>query len=214
MFEFRMEPGWAARFGTAIFAALALLGATIAAAPAAAKPVSAAKAAKAGKPAAQAAAAPAACADADVIPNNPAMRQAAAAAVLCLINQVRGQRGLAPVVSSALLAKAAESHASDMVRRKYFSHVAPNGEDFRKRIARTGYLRGARRATLGETLAWGSDRYAMPSQLVADLMSSAEHKAIVLDRRYRDIGVGLALGAPMEDMGSSGSTLSLNFGRR
>jgi uncharacterized protein YkwD len=112
-----------------------------------------------------------------------------------------------------MLGKAAVFHASDMVRRKYFSHVTPNGEDLRKRIARTGYMRGARRPVLGETLAWGAASYARPSELVKDLMNSAEHKAIIIDRRYRDIGVGLALGAPMDGMGD-GSTLSLNFGRR
>ncbi len=214
MFEFRMQPGRAARLiGSTTLAALTLLGATAAVAPAA-KPASAGKAAKAAKPAAKAAAAPAACIATGVIPSNASMRPAAAAAVLCLINQTRGQRGMAPVVSSAQLGKAADGHASDMVRRKYFSHVAPNGEDFRKRIARTGYLRGAPRAALGETIAWGSDIYATPSELVADLMASPPHRAIILDRRFRDIGVGLALGAPMEGMGNSGSTLSLNFGRR
>ena len=210
MFNTRIELGRAARlFGSTTLAALTLLGATAVAAPAA-KPASAGKGGKAAK----AAAAPATCAAADVIPSNASMRPAAAAAVLCLVNQQRGQRGLAPVVSSALLGRAADGHASDMVRRKYFSHVAPNGEDFRKRIARTGYLRGAPRAALGETIAWGSDMYATPSQLVADLMASPPHRAIILDRRFRDIGVGLALGAPMDGMGNSGSTLSLNFGRR
>ncbi len=213
MFKTRNELGRAARLiGSTTLAALTLLGATAAAAPAA-KPASAGKAAKADK-AAKAAAAPASCVAADVIPSNASMRPAAAAAVLCLINQQRGQRGLAPVVSSAQLSRAADGHASDMVRRKYFSHVAPNGEDFRKRIARTGYLRGAPRAALGETIAWGADLYATPSQLVADLIASAPHRAIILDRRFRDVGVGLALGAPMDGMGGSGSTLSLNFGRR
>lgn len=159
-------------------------------------------------------AAPGGCAAATVIPTSPAMRKAAADAVLCLINVERTQRGLAPVVASALLRKAAESHSTDMVRRGYFSHVTPSGLDLRKRVARTGYLRGTRSATLGETIAWGSDVYASPAELVKDLMNSAAHRAIITDRRYRDIGVGLALGAPMEGMGGSGATLSLNFGRR
>jgi uncharacterized protein YkwD len=102
-----------------------------------------------------------------------------------------------------------------MVRRKYFAHVTPNGLDQRSRVARTGYLRGCRRpAALGETIAWGSDVFGSPAELVKDLMASAPHRAILLDRRYRDIGVGLALGAPMDGIGQSGSTLSLNLGRR
>jgi uncharacterized protein YkwD len=175
-------------------AALAFAGATAGAAPAAAV-------------------APAGCAAATVIPTNPTMVQAASDAVLCLINAERTQRGLAPVLTSTLLGKAAMFHASDMVRRKYFSHVTPNGEDMRKRVLRTGYLRGARRPALGETLAWGADYFGSPTQLVKDLMESPLHKAIIVDPRFRDIGVGLALGAPLDGMGS-GSTLSLNFGRR
>jgi uncharacterized protein YkwD len=154
------------------------------------------------------------CAAATVIPTDQATRKAAAESVLCLINVERTQRGLAPVLASAMLGKAAELHSIDMVRRGYFDHVSPTGQDLRKRVARTGYLRGARRPALGETLAWGSDVYASPAELVKDLMNSAAHKAIITDRRFRDIGVGLALGAPMEGMGSGGATLSLNFGRR
>jgi len=153
------------------------------------------------------------CASATVIPSNPALRGAAADAVLCLINAERTLRGLAPVVASPLLGKAAAFHSTDMVRQGYFGHVTPSGLDLRKRVARTGYLRGARRATLAEAIAWGADLYATPAELVKDLMQSATHKAIITDRRYRDIGVGLALGAPVEGMGD-GATLALNFGRR
>jgi uncharacterized protein YkwD len=55
--------------------------------------------------------------------------------------------------------------------------------------------------------------YGTPLELVRNLMASGEHKAIITDRRFRDIGVGLAVGEPMEGMGT-GSTLALNFGRR
>jgi uncharacterized protein YkwD len=153
------------------------------------------------------------CAAASVAPAKPAMRQAAAGAILCLINIERRQRALPAVLPSSLLAKAAAFHSADMVRRHYFSHVTPNGQDLRARIARTGYTRGSRSVALGETLAWGADYYATPAALVKQLMQSPVHKAIIVDRRFRDIGVGLALGAPLEGMGS-GATLSLNFGRR
>jgi uncharacterized protein YkwD len=149
-----------------------------------------------------------------VIPTDLTMRRTAADAVLCLINVERGQRGLAPVATSTMLGRAASSHSSDMVRRKYFSHVTPSGQDMRRRVARTGYLRGSRCPVLGETIAWGSDTYSSPSELVKELMLSPPHRRIVLDPRYRDVGVGLALGAPMDGMGAQGSTLSLNFGRR
>lgn len=133
--------------------------------------------------------------------------------MLCLIDVERAKHALRAVVASSLLTKAAAAHSADMVRRKYFSHVSPNGMGLRTRVARTGYLRASRRPTLGETLAWGSAIYSTPTELVKELMASPEHRAIVLDGRFRDIGVGLALGAPMNGMGA-GSTLSLSFGRR
>ena len=45
-------------------------------------------------------------------------------------------------------------------------------------------------------------------------MDEPPHRAILLRRRYREAGVGLALGAPLEGFGEDGATLSLNFGAR
>ena len=154
------------------------------------------------------------CAAAAVTPTEESMRAAAAAAVLCLVNAERAAHGLPAVTPSALLAQAATAHSVDMVRRGYFSHVTPSGLGQRGRVARTGYLRGCRRPALGETIAWGSGDFGSPRELVSDLMASPPHRAIILDRRYREAGVGLALGAPLGGLGDSGSTLSVNFGRR
>jgi uncharacterized protein YkwD len=220
MFELRYRMAGATRMTAMLtLATLSLLPATAGAAkPTAAPGKEAANRGQAKADAATATAtvaqAPAGCAAATVIPSNPTLRKAAADAVLCLINVERTQRGLAPVLVSPLLTKAADSHASDMVRRGYFDHVTPSGVDLQQRVARTGYTRGVRRPTLGETIACGSDLYATPAELVKNLMQSAAHKAIITDRRYRDIGVGLALGAPLEGMGTDGATLSLDFGRR
>lgn len=154
------------------------------------------------------------CGTATVTPASASMRAAATTAVLCLVNAQRAQRALPPLTASALLTKAAAFHSSDMVRRKYFSHVTPDGQDQHGRVERTGYLRGCRSAVLGETIAWGTATYGSPAELVASLMQSPPHRAVILDRRYRDIGIGLALGSPMGGFSGFGSTLSLNFGRR
>lgn len=155
------------------------------------------------------------CTAATVVPVGDAMRPAAAEAVRCLLNAERARRGLREVVPSALLTRAAVFHSADMVRRRYFAHVTPNGMTLRSRVTRAGYRGfGNRRALVAETLGFGTDMFATPAQLVADLMRSAEHRAIILDKRYRDIGVGLALGAPLEGMDASAVTLSISFGRR
>ncbi|MGH2897697.1 MAG: CAP domain-containing protein, partial [Solirubrobacteraceae bacterium] len=74
--------------------------------------------------------------------------------------------------------------------------------------------RGTRGAcSVGETIAWGTDALATPAELVRSFIDSSGHRAILLDGRYRDIGIGLALGAPT-DMPGDGATLTLDFGRR
>lgn len=155
-----------------------------------------------------------ACAGQALVATDVATRRAAADTVLCLVNAERARRGLPSVAGSAPLARAASAHSADMVRRGYFSHVSPGGIGLRLRVARAGYQRAGSEPLLGEALAWGAGAWATPAKLVADLMADSPHRAIVLDARYRDVGVGLALGAPMGGMGEAGATLSLAFGRR
>ena len=134
------------------------------------------------------------CTAATVVPVGNAMRPAASEAVRCLINAERTRRGLRTMNASSLLSRAAAFHSADMVRRRYFAHVSPNGQTLRSRVARAGYRGFGRRALVAEALGFGTDMFATPSKLVADLMRSGVHRAIVLDKRYRDVGVGLALG--------------------
>jgi uncharacterized protein YkwD len=159
------------------------------------------------------AAAPACPGDA-VVPHDARSRGAAAGAVLCLVNGEREAHGLRLLKRSRMLTRAARSHSRDMVRRRYFAHVSPSGVDLHKRVARTGYLHGGPRVELGEAIAFGADAFATPRELVGDVMASAPHRAIILTPSFRDLGVGLALGAPLEVAGSASATLSLTFGRR
>lgn len=137
----------------------------------------------------------------------------ASGSVLCLVNSERGRYGLAPLRASRVLGRAAERHSRDMVTRQYFSHVSPNGANVRERARRAGYVRKRRSGKVGETIAWGTDRLATPAELVRSFMNSDGHRRTLLDDRYRDIGVGLVLGAPVFGM-AEGATLTLDFGRR
>jgi uncharacterized protein YkwD len=154
------------------------------------------------------------CANAAVVPVDVATSQQATAAVVCLINAERAKRGLKAVTLSRVLSRASVSESADMVRLKYFSHVSPAGLTLRTRAARAGYRKVSCPPTLGEVLAFGSGADATAASLVASLMADPAHKAVVLDRRYRDAGIGLALGAPMDGMDDGGATLALSFGRR
>jgi uncharacterized protein YkwD len=115
---------------------------------------------------------------------------------LCLINAERRARGLRRLKLSRRLSRAARRHSRDMVHRRYFSHWSLSGRTFVDRIRRTGYLRLARRWFVGENIAWGSGNRAPVRAIVAAWMHSPGHRANILNRSFRQIGIGVALGAP------------------
>src|SRR3954453_15024645 len=57
-------------------------------------------------------------------PLGPASAAPVAGAVLCLVNDERLTRGLAPVRRDGALEAVAQRHAADMVARNYFGHVS------------------------------------------------------------------------------------------
>jgi uncharacterized protein YkwD len=134
-------------------------------------------------------------------------------ATLCLLNAERRARGLRALRHNADLASAALVHARDMVRRKYFSHTSPSGRTFVSRIRATGYLSGVSRWTVGENLAWGSGTRATAAAIVRAWMGSPGHRANILNASFREIGIGIALGAPRRGY-SPAATYGNEFGRR
>lgn len=133
----------------------------------------------------------------------------ARSAVRCLINAERSARGLAPLRASGDLRRAARLHAVDMVRRGYFAHVSPEGRTMAQRVKRTGYLSGARRWALGEDIGWGTGSAASAAGIVQAWMASPAHRAVILDGRFRELGLGVAGGLPQ---GGSGATFVLDAG--
>src|SRR5689334_25438389 len=131
-------------------------------------------------------------------------------ATLCLLNQQRAAHGLRPLRADRRLAKAALGHSKDMVAHRYFAHESRSGAPFTARIARTGWTRSRRSYILGENIGWGSGVLATPRAMVRGWMHSAPHRANILERRYRVIGIGVAIGVPVA--GSDGATYSTDFG--
>jgi uncharacterized protein YkwD len=151
------------------------------------------------------------CANADLIPaasNLASIRKA----TLCLVNAERTSRGLRALKSNSRLRSAADRYVREMVAKNFFSHVSPSGSTLLQRIKKTAYLKPARSFAIGENLAWGTGELATPAQTVRGWMNSPPHRHNMLDRGFREIGIGVALGAP----GSSdpGATYATEFGRR
>ena len=136
----------------------------------------------------------------------------AGAATLCLINRERTRRGLAPLASNSMLAAAASEHSRDMVARGFFEHETPDGRSPQDRIRATGWGRGTSSST-GENIAWGTGRAAVPEAIVRQWMLSPPHREDILRPAFREIGVGIALGAPSRAGGrDDGATYTTTFG--
>lgn len=132
---------------------------------------------------------------------------------LCLVNRERARRGIKRLDGDGRLARSAGRYSSAMVRETFFSHVSPGGGTMLDRIKRAGYLDGARGYTVGENLAWGSGRLATPIETVNAWMNSPGHKANILNRRFDEIGIGVAPGAPVGGVGNA-ATYTQHFGAR
>jgi uncharacterized protein YkwD len=134
------------------------------------------------------------------------------AAVLCLHNQIRAQHGLPLLKDNVKLRKAATGHSSDMVDEGYFDHTSPGGETFVDRILGAGYAKRTDGWTLGENLAWGTGDLSTPAGVMNAWMNSAGHKANILKRSYKEIGVGIRLGVPTDP--TVGATFTTEFGAK
>lgn len=150
------------------------------------------------------------CAAADALPQTAQELTVAGASIVCLLNAERAARGTAPLRTERRLAVAAVRHSSDMVARGFFEHRSPAGTTPAARIMRTGWGRG-RDWIVGEDLAWGTGRLGTPRATVAAWMNSAPHRRNVLERRFRQVGVGIAPGAP-RPVSSVAATYTANFG--
>lgn len=85
------------------------------------------------------------------------------------------------------LNEAAAAHARDMARRKFFEHRGSNGSQPKDRVRRAGY----QPRLTGENIAYGPES---AEEVVAGWLASPGHCSNIMDSRFRDIGVGLAIG--------------------
>jgi uncharacterized protein YkwD len=74
------------------------------------------------------------------------------------------------------------------------------------------YIGGGRRWAVGETLAWGRGSLATPEAIVAAWLESPPHRRVLLEARYRDVGIGVTTGVPVA--GDPGVTYAAELGVR
>jgi uncharacterized protein YkwD len=155
----------------------------------------------------------AACADAGLTPDRwdiPAIR----AAVLCLVNRERAAHGERALQGNGQLEQAAQRHSESMALDGYFEHVGPSGDTPLDRMRAAGYIYSSRIGyEVGENIAWGSGSLATPRAIVTAWMASPEHRANILDTRFRDSAIGVAPRLPASiGHGQPGGIYTQDFG--
>jgi uncharacterized protein YkwD len=110
-------------------------------------------------------------------PNSPE------ASLLNTMNAVRESRGLPALRVDSHLVRAARGHSADMMRRQYFGHGS---------LAGRAVAAGAHGTLFGEDLAWAN---GLAAQWVVDhWLASPSHRAVLLRRGFRRVGIGIAFG--------------------
>jgi uncharacterized protein YkwD len=109
------------------------------------------------------------------------------AAMHCLVNQARGQRGLPLLRDSLQLDRSSRLRASAIRRCAEFSHT-PCGQSFMGVFAQVGYPRSA---AVGENLFWGSAALGSARSAFQAWLGSPHHRHILFIRGWRGLGLGI-----------------------
>jgi uncharacterized protein YkwD len=135
--------------------------------------------------------------------------------VLSDLNKIRAQHGLQPVKISARLTASAAQHSKEMGADGYFEHNSHDGTSFWKRIGRWYGSSGYSYWSVGENLLWSSPQVD-PAGAMQLWMNSPEHRANILNARWREIGISAMhfASAPGTYKGLEVTIITTDFGFR
>jgi uncharacterized protein YkwD len=131
------------------------------------------------------------------------------------INVVRREHGLRPFITSAKLSAAAAQHTREMGVDGYFEHESYDSTPFWKRIERWYPSKRWRSWSVGENLLYSSPDVTA-SESVELWMGSPPHRANLLNRTWREIGISAIHfdSAPGEYEGQPVTIVTADFGVR
>lgn len=133
--------------------------------------------------------------------------------VLDLHNSTRKHHGRKPLCVHPDLQEAARAHSKEMINKDYTSHSSFNGETLKERLERYGYtFDGYSYWRCGENIYWGSGSYGDPDRAFKWWMHSSAHRGNILEKSFREVGIGVAKGTYKT---YSGTTMyTVDFGMR
>jgi uncharacterized protein YkwD len=140
-------------------------------------------------------------------------RRANERTMLRLINHTRAAHHLHALRAQKALTRSALGHSRQMVACDYFSHSSAGGASYATRVLHSGYERsGYRSWSASEVLGFGEDLLGTPQAILKAWLKSKSHRALILGKRWRDVGVGGAWGS---FCGVSGCVVyTVDLGRR
>jgi uncharacterized protein YkwD len=132
-----------------------------------------------------------------------------------LINRERTSKKLKPLRFDGQLSKIARGHSTDMARRRFFSHVNPDGKDPTDRgmaarytcrkvyvnYSTAGLAENIYQGNLYNRIRTSGDRKSydwntaedLAKQSVKGWMNSSGHRRNILEKNYTESGVGIAI---------------------
>jgi uncharacterized protein YkwD len=103
------------------------------------------------------------------------------------VNEARRAHGLEALKVHPLLVEAARAHSLDMIERRYFDHVAPDGTSVQDRVRGRGLEYGR----IGENLHRSGEVEDPVSTAVESWLKSGGHRKLMLLPDFRQTGVGV-----------------------
>lgn len=124
------------------------------------------------------------------------------------VTDARLRAGAPPCELSSTLSAAAQQHAEDLAAHMFVSHIGSNGSTPEQRISEAGYFAwtdAQGKPFIGEVVWGGSDD---ANEAIAALLASPAEREVLINRLYREIGIGVATDS------TGRSYWVLNFGAR
>jgi uncharacterized protein YkwD len=103
------------------------------------------------------------------------------------VNQARDEHRVPPLRAQPRLDRVAQDYAARMLREGFYDHRDPDGSSVLERVQSIGYSL----ATVGENLASGQFTV---ERVFEGWMESPDHRHNLLDRDFREVGHGVAVG--------------------
>ena len=113
--------------------------------------------------------------------------------LLAAVNQARTARHLAPLRLSKVLSRPARRHSAYLARTGRLDHSGADGRPFYVRLYAAGF---SRRKAVGENLGMaGGCSTDLSAKMVQMWLNSPGHRANLLSRAYRVVGIGVVAAA-------------------